>query len=95
MSKKRIIKKYDQLTPELRRLVVEQYPDGFEDEMITFQTPKGEIELAISVETEDTAYLIKMPKDSIPDIDDISSKLNTDEIDSISGIEVEENISDL
>ena len=63
MVKKRIIKKYEQLAPELLKLIKKAFPDGFEDALISFETPSGEIQLALPFETEDTSYLIKMPKD--------------------------------
>lgn len=63
MVKKRIIKKYEQLAPELMKMLKKAFPDGFEDALISFETPKGDIQLALPFETEDTSYLIKMPKD--------------------------------
>ncbi len=62
MDKKRIIKKYEQLPVDIIEQVRIKYPEGFEDNLITFETPKGEIELALPFETDDTYYLIKMPK---------------------------------
>ena len=63
MTKKRIIKKYEQLAPELLKMIKKAFPDGFEDALISFETPNGEIQLALPFETEDTSYLIRMPKD--------------------------------
>ena len=70
MGKKRIIKKLEQLSDELLNLIKKQYPEGYEDSLITFNTPKGEIEIGLPLETEDTIYLIKMPKSSLPSDDD-------------------------
>ena len=70
MGKKRIIKKLEQLSDELLELIKKQYPEGYEDSLITFHTPKGEIEIGLPLETEDTYYLIKMPKSSLPADDD-------------------------
>jgi hypothetical protein len=70
VGKKRIIKKLEQLSDELLELIKKQYPEGYEDSLITFHTPKGEIEIGLPLETEDTYYLIKMPKNSIPAEDD-------------------------
>jgi DNA-directed RNA polymerase subunit delta len=70
VGKKRIIKKLEQLSDELLELIKKQYPDGYEDSLITFHTPKGEIEIGLPLETDDTYYLIKMPKSSLPDEDD-------------------------
>lgn len=70
MGKKRIIKKLEQLSDDLLEQIKKQYPDGYEDNLITFNTPKGEIEVGLPLETEDTVYLIKMPKSSMPSQDD-------------------------
>jgi DNA-directed RNA polymerase subunit delta len=70
VGKKRIIKKLEQLSDELLDLIKKQYPDGYEDSLITFNTPKGEIEVGLPLETEDTIYMIKMPKSSIASEDD-------------------------
>ena len=70
VSKKRIIKKFEQLTNELLNELKNTYPDGFEDSLITFQTPKGEIEVALPLETEEAYYLIKMPKSGYAEEDD-------------------------
>lgn len=70
MAKKRIIKKFEQLSADMIALVKKQYPDGYEESLITFQTPKGDLEIGLPLETEDTYYLIKMPKNSMPDEED-------------------------
>lgn len=70
MGKSRIIKKYDQLSDELLELINQKYPDGYEESLITFQTPKGEIEIGLPLETDDIYYLIKMPKTVVQSDDD-------------------------
>ena len=67
MGKKRIIKRYEQLPEDILENLKEQYPDGFEDYLISFTNPKGEIEFGIPLETEDTIYLVKMPKSEAPE----------------------------
>lgn len=68
--KKKIIKKYEQLTPEVLKLIKDTYPDGYEESLITFQMPSGELALALPLETEDTSYLIRMPKKAVADEED-------------------------
>lgn len=48
------------MTPELMALLVEAYPEGFEDDTVYFNNAKGERIEAIPLETEDTKYLIKV-----------------------------------
>ncbi len=58
---KRIIVDFKKLTPEVLRLTVEKYPDGYDDkDIITFKNAKGERIEAVEVLTEDTKYLVKI-----------------------------------
>lgn len=94
MGKKRIIKKYEQLEAELRKLINESYPDGFEENLISFQTPKGELELALPLETEEISYLIKMPKNNLPEKDDDDDSSADDEIGGFESLDAAEDIAD-
>lgn len=58
---KRIIVDYKKLTPEILSLLVEKYPDGYDDDqIISFKNAKNETVDAIEVRTEDTVYLVKV-----------------------------------
>lgn len=58
---KRIIVDYRKLTPEIVSLLVEKYPDGYDDDhVITFKNAKNETVEAVEVRTEDTIYLVKV-----------------------------------
>lgn len=58
---KRIIVDYRKLTPEILSLLVEKYPDGYDDDhVITFKNAKNETVEAVEVKTEDTIYLVKV-----------------------------------
>tara|TARA_R110002073_G_scaffold221808_7_gene382030 strand:- start:9 stop:335 length:327 start_codon:yes stop_codon:yes gene_type:complete len=58
---KRIIVDFKKLTPEILGLLVEKYPDGYdEDHIITFRNAKNEVVDAVQVDTEDTKYLVKV-----------------------------------
>lgn len=58
---KRIIVDFKKLTPEILSMLVEKYPDGYdEDHIITFRNAKNELVEAVQVDTEDTRYLIKV-----------------------------------
>jgi len=70
VGKKRIIKKFEQLSDEILEKIRIRYPDGFEDNLISFTSPNGEIEFALPLETDDTSYLIKMPKNQITEEDE-------------------------
>ncbi|MFC4723311.1 hypothetical protein ACFO5O_13325 [Geojedonia litorea] len=58
---KRVIVDFKKLTPEILALLVEKYPDGYDDDnIITFRNANNEIVEAVEVTTEDTKYLVKV-----------------------------------
>lgn len=58
---KRVIVDFKKLTPEVLKLTVERYPDGYDDrDIISFRNAKGERIEAVEVLTEDTKYLVKI-----------------------------------
>lgn len=58
---KRVIVDYKKLTPEVLKLLVEKYPDGYGDnDVINFKNHKGEAIEAVEVSTIDTKYLVKI-----------------------------------
>lgn len=58
---KRIIVDFKKLTPEILSLLVEKYPDGYDDDhIITFRNAKNELIEAVEVRTDDTIYLVKV-----------------------------------
>lgn len=60
-SKKRVIKSLDTLSEELRDLIREQYPNGYEGSISRIVTPKKEQIFVFPLETDDAIYLIKVP----------------------------------
>ncbi len=96
MGKKRIIKKFEQLSAELIALVKKEYPDGFEDSLITFQTPGGELASGLPLETEDTYYLIRMPKSSLPEEEDDfdNTESDTDALENLDSLQIADEIAD-
>jgi hypothetical protein len=58
---KRVIVDFKKLTPEVLKLLVERYPDGYDDrDIISFKNAHGERIEAVEVLTEDTKYLVKI-----------------------------------
>ncbi|NRD21765.1 hypothetical protein HNV10_00835 [Winogradskyella litoriviva] len=58
---KRVIVDFKKLTPEILALLVEKYPDGYDDDQIvSFKNAKNETIEAVEVTTEDTKYLVKV-----------------------------------
>lgn len=71
---KRIIVDYAKLTNEILTLLVERFPDGYDDsDIIRFKNIKNETIEAVEVRTEDTIYLVKVSTklaDRIENFDD-------------------------
>lgn len=60
---KRVIVDFKKLTPEILALLVEKYPDGYDDDqIISFRNQHNEIIEAVEVSTSDTKYLVKVSK---------------------------------
>lgn len=84
---KRVIVDYAKLTNEILNLLVERFPDGYDDShIIRFRNAKNELIEAVEVRTEDTIYLVKVSTklatrlenfDEDDDIDDVVAPLET------------------
>jgi hypothetical protein len=58
---KRIIVDYSKLTNEILNLLVDRFPDGYDDSnIIRFRNAHNELVEAVEVRTEDTIYLVKV-----------------------------------
>ena len=58
---KRVIVDFKKLTPDILSLLVEKYPDGYDDDnIISFRNANNEIVEAVEVTTSDTKYLVKV-----------------------------------
>ena len=96
---KRIIVDYSKLTNEILTLLVERFPDGYDDSnIIRFRNAQNELIEAVEVRTDDTIYLVKVSTklasrlekfDEDDDIDDI-----VEPIDVIKGIDLDDDASD-
>lgn len=52
---------YQKLNGEILDLLVEKFPDGYDDDdIISFRNAKNEIVEAVEVRTDDTIYLVKV-----------------------------------
>jgi DNA-directed RNA polymerase subunit delta len=58
---KRVIVDYAKLTNEILTLLVEKFPEGYDDSnIIRFKNARNEMIEAVEVRTEDTIYLVKV-----------------------------------
>jgi len=71
---KRVIVDYAKLTNEILTLLVERFPDGYDDsDIVRFKNARNETIEAVEVKTEDTIYLVKVSTklaDRIENFDD-------------------------
>jgi len=96
---RRVIVEYAKLTNEILNLLVEKFPDGYDDEdIIRFKNAKNELVEAVEVRTEDTIYLVKVSTkladrienfDEDDDIDDVIEPISP-----IKGLDLDDDISD-
>lgn len=60
-SKKRVIKSLENLTDDLRELLKDQYPGGYEGSITRITNAKKEPIFVFPLETDDSVYLVKVP----------------------------------
>lgn len=90
---KRVIVDYAKLTNEILNLLVEKFPDGYDDsDIIRFKNAKNELVEAVEVRTEDTIYLVKVStklSDRIENYDEDDEIIDV-VVEPIKGLELEE-----
>ena len=95
---KRVIVDYAKLTNEILTLLVERFPDGYDDShIIRFKNAKNETIEAVEVKTEDTIYLVKVSTklaDRIENFDDDDIDEPADELDALKELEIEDEDDD-
>ena len=78
MAKKRVVIDYDKLPEETINRIKMEYPDGYEDNLITFTNAEGRYISALPFETEEIYYLIRMTageaRQIVKDDDDFDSE---------------------
>lgn len=96
---RRVIVEYAKLTNEILNLLVEKFPDGYDDEdIIRFKNAKNELVEAVEVRTEDTIYLVKVSTkladriENFDEDDDIDDDIEP--IAPIKGLDMDDDISD-
>jgi len=96
---KRVIVEYAKLTNEILNLLVEKFPDGYDDsDIIRFKNARNEIIEAVEVKTEDTTYLVKVSlklADRIENFDEDEDFITQEvSIDAIKDIGIEDDDED-
>jgi len=92
---KRVIVDFKKLTPEVLKLLVDRYPDGYDDrDIISFKNAHGDRIEAVEVLTYDSKYLVKISAKlevtmANYDADDYE-EFNDDDPEAIPDFEIEE-----
>ncbi|WP_158729764.1 MULTISPECIES: DNA primase [unclassified Flavobacterium] len=95
---KRVIVDYAKLTNEILNLLVDKFPDGYDDSnVISFRNAKNELVEAVEVRTEDTIYLVKVSTklaDRIENYDEDDEIMIDDVVEPIKGLDLDDDIDD-
>ncbi|WP_310556494.1 DNA primase [Flavobacterium sp.] len=95
---KRIIVDYSKLTGEILNLLVEKFPDGYDDsDIVRFRNAKNETIEAVEVRTVDTIFLVKISmklSDRIINYDEDDELADEIEDDSIDDLKALDDIDD-
>ena len=97
---RRIIVDYAKLTNDILSLLVDKFPEGYEDsDIIRFRNAQNELIEAVEVRTEDTIYLVKVSKklatriENFEDDEDIDTEVVT--IAPVKGLDLDEDIDEV
>ena len=60
MASKRIVIDYEKLPEDVVNRIKIEYPDGFEENLVTFNNAQGAYVSALPFETEEIYYLVRM-----------------------------------
>jgi hypothetical protein len=97
---RRIIVDYAKLTNDILSLLVEKFPEGYEDsDIIRFKNAQNELIEAVEVRTEDTIYLVKVSKklatriENFEEDDDLDVEVET--IAPVKGLDLDEDIDEV
>ena len=95
---KRVIVDYAKLTNEILNLLVDKFPDGYDDSnIISFRNAKNELVEAVEVRTEDTIYLVKVSTklaDRIENYDEDDEIILDEVVEPIKGLDLDDDIDD-
>ncbi|MCL6460926.1 MAG: DNA primase [Flavobacterium micromati] len=95
---KRVIVDYAKLTHEILNLLVEKFPDGYDDSnIISFRNAKNELIEAVEVHTDDTIYLVKVStklSERIENYDEDDELLIDEVVEPIKGLDLDDDIDD-
>ena len=82
---------YQKLNEDILNLLVEKFPDGYDDtDIISFRNAQNEIIEAVEVKTDDTIYLVKVGKRLVQAMKDFSDDDDVDVDDEAAEVDFED-----
>jgi DNA-directed RNA polymerase subunit delta len=82
---------YQKLNEDILNLLVEKFPDGYDDtDIISFRNAQNEIIEAVEVKTDDTIYLVKVGKRLVQAMEDFSDDDDVDVDDEAAEVDFED-----
>ncbi|WP_299777928.1 hypothetical protein [uncultured Formosa sp.] len=88
---KRVIVDYQKLNEDILDLLVEKFPDGYDDsDIISFRNAKNEIVEAVEVKTEDTIYLVKVGVRLVKAMENYIEDDDDDDVDADENVDFDE-----
>lgn len=86
MERKRLVISYSNVSPEVLEAIRKKYPLGYSNHVIKVNTKGDDFFYAITVDTEDASYLVKVPvkidtKGSLNDDDNLDDTSDDKEVD--------------
>ena len=99
---KRVIVDYAKLTNEILTLLVEKFPEGYdESDIIRFKNARNEAIEAVEVRTEDTIYLVKVSTkladriENFDEDDEMDDEIDVPVLDPIKGLDLDDDDDDV
>ena len=99
---KRVIVDYAKLTNEILTLLVEKFPEGYdESDIIRFKNARNEAIEAVEVRTEDTIYLVKVSTkladriENFDEDDEMDDEIDVPVLDPIKGLDLDDEDDDV
>lgn len=73
---------YQKLNDDILNLLVEKFPDGYDEtDIISFRNAKNEIVEAVEIKTKDTIYLVKVGKRLVEAMENFEEEDDDDQTD--------------
>lgn len=93
--KKRVIVSFKNLKPDVLEALKEEYPEGYENQVMKIDKGNGEFFYAIKLDYQDTRYMVKVDV-KVDNIEDLEKQIfgSEEESNEVSDTEIPDDIAD-